>query len=63
MLNNLLWKKTNLDWTTNCGTAFTQLKHGLLHAPVLDMPNFYSDFVVEINASDMSVGAVLMQHD
>ena len=56
-------KTTKFDWTTDYNTVFNQLKHALVHAPVLAMPNFYANFVVETNASNMAVGAVLMQHD
>ena len=47
----------------DCNAAFNQLKHALVHASVLEMPNFAVNFVVETNASDMAVGAVLMQLD
>ena len=62
-LYNLLWKNTKLDWTTVCDTAFNQLKHALVHAPVLAMPDFDADFVVETDASNIAVGVVLMQHN
>ena len=62
LLYNLLWKKTKFDWITNCKTAFKQLKYALVHGPLLAMPNFDANFVVETNTSDVVVSAVLMQY-
>ena len=52
-----------MDLITYSDTAFIKLKHALVHDPVLAMLNFDANFVVEINASDIEVGSVLMQHD
>ena len=56
-------KNIKFDWTTDCDTAFNQLKYDLVHAPVLAMPDFDANFVAETDASDVAVGAVLIQHD
>ena len=39
--------------------SFTALKYALCHPPVLAMPDPTRDFVVEYDASDVAVGAVL----
>ena len=43
-----------------CETAFKQLKYTLLHAPVLSKLDFDANFVFEADASDVSLGAVLI---
>ena len=63
LLYNLLRKNTQFDWTTDCDTAFNQLKHALVHAPVLAIPDLDANFVLDTNARDVAVGAVLMQHE
>ena len=48
-------------WTSNTDTAFQLLKQQLISAPVLALPNFQEQFVVETDASDKGIGAVLQQ--
>ena len=47
----------------DCDTEFKQLKHALVYAIILAIPNFNANFVVETNAGDKEFGAVLMQHN
>lgn len=60
-LTNLLKKGQLYLWTSETDKAFEALKQALVTAPVLAMPNFRQPFVVETNASDKGIGAVLMQ--
>lgn len=60
-LTNLLRKGVHFLWTTVEETAFQTLKHSLVTAPVLALPNFQENFVIETDASDYGIGAVLMQ--
>ncbi|KAG6490402.1 hypothetical protein ZIOFF_051698 [Zingiber officinale] len=41
--------------------AFEQLKKSLSEAPVLSLPNFFEEFVVECDASGSEFGAILQQ--
>jgi hypothetical protein len=54
-------KKNAFVWTEDAKTAFQKLKVVVTHAPVLALPNFNQPFVVECDASGVSIGAVLMQ--
>jgi len=48
-------------WTDECQIAFDALKHHLTTAPILCMPNDDDPFILDTDASDYAVGAVLSQ--
>lgn len=48
-------------WTNECEEAFNSLKDLLCHEPVLQSPNFSKKFIVQVDASDVGLGAVLVQ--
>ena len=56
-----LLKKDLFQWTPATTTAFDHLKQVLLELPMLHLPDFTKDFVVETNASKTRIGGVLMQ--
>lgn len=60
-LTDLLKKNVQFMWTPQLQQSFDSLKHSLITAPVLKLPDFSSEFVVETDASDKGIGAVLMQ--
>ncbi|KAL0375626.1 UNVERIFIED_CONTAM: Retrovirus-related Pol polyprotein from transposon.6 [Sesamum calycinum] len=56
-----LLKKDNFKWTDDATNAFESLKQAMISAPVLTLPGFSKSFVVEADACDKGIGAVLMQ--
>uniref|UniRef100_A0AAV2IR00 Reverse transcriptase/retrotransposon-derived protein RNase H-like domain-containing protein n=1 Tax=Knipowitschia caucasica TaxID=637954 RepID=A0AAV2IR00_KNICA len=60
-LHNLLKKGTVFQWTDEHQAAFTMLKEKLTTAPVLGYPRTEGKFILDTDASNNSVGAVLSQ--
>ncbi|XP_061359120.1 uncharacterized protein LOC133303256 [Gastrolobium bilobum] len=58
-----LLTKEGFSWSSAAEEAFTKLKKSLTTAPILALPNFKEPFVVEIDASGIGVGAVLLQNN
>ncbi|XP_039215403.1 uncharacterized protein LOC120315311 [Crotalus tigris] len=52
-----------LEWTMNCQKAFELLKALFAKEPVLRHPDPSVPFVVQVDASDVAVGAVLLQEN
>jgi hypothetical protein len=58
-LTELLKKGTLFVWTEITETAFQTLKLALMTAPVLALPDYNVQFVVETDACDVGIGAIL----
>ena len=62
-LTNLLKKRTKFKWNDKCQDAFDRLKAIPKSAPVLLAPDFDKCFKLGVDASDVGIGAVLLQED
>ena len=62
-----LFKKgqpNQIKWDTESNESFQTLKKALTQKPILRLPNFEKQFVLQRDASDSGLGAVLLQeHD
>ena len=61
-LNKLTEKKQKFVWTEDCQAAFETLKSKLTQAPILSFPNFVEPFILDTDASNTAIGAVLSQN-
>jgi hypothetical protein len=56
-----LLTKDGFAWNDGAAAAFTALKVAISSAPILAMPDFTKQFIVECDASSHGFGAVLVQ--
>jgi len=54
-------KNKKFDWTSECDRAFLRLKYALISSPILAMPNYTDPLLLDTDACDVSIGAVLSQ--
>ncbi len=60
-LHRLTKRGLTYQWTAECQTAFENLRQRLSSAPILAHPDFHRQFILDTDASDTGVGAVLSQ--
>lgn len=51
----------HLQWSSDCTTAVELLKQKLTTAPIMNTPNFEQSFILEVDACEYGLGAVLVQ--
>uniref|UniRef100_A0A4W6E7Z3 Gypsy retrotransposon integrase-like protein 1 n=1 Tax=Lates calcarifer TaxID=8187 RepID=A0A4W6E7Z3_LATCA len=60
-LHQLTSSKNKFSWSLQAEQAFQMLKQRFATAPVLTQPDAQRQFVVEVDASDVGIGAILSQ--
>ncbi len=62
-LTDLTRKNQPFRWTADCQRAFEDLKNKLVTSPILVKANLSKQFILETDASQHHVAAVLLQYD
>ena len=52
-----------VKWSSECDKAFSALKQRMSSFPILYLPDFSKPFIVQVDASERGLGAVLCQTD
>ena len=60
---HLLEKYTPFVWDDQAQNAFNTLKHAIMHAPILQPPNYTKDYSSYVVAFVFTMGMVLVQTD
>lgn len=60
-LTHLTKKRTKFKWSEDAERAFLELKECLVSAPILTCPDFTRKFIIQTDASQKALGAVLVQ--
>ena len=60
-LQALTHKKSKWIWTHECQTAFNSLKDKMISKPILSFPSTTDEFILDCDASNSAIGAVLSQ--
>jgi hypothetical protein len=61
-LYDLLRKERRFEWTKYCEESFEKLKSALTSAPILGIPNVDDPFLLDTEASNEAIEAVLSQN-
>ncbi|GBL98487.1 Retrovirus-related Pol polyprotein from transposon 297 [Araneus ventricosus] len=61
-LHKLTEAKSNFSWTEECEKSFNSLKQALTSSPILTYPQTDKDFILDTDASNEGIGAVLSQN-
>jgi hypothetical protein len=63
VVRSALLRKAGFRWMKEAETAFRALQHTLTTAPVLQLPDFSHNFIVECDTSESGFGTILHQGD
>ena len=61
-LTKLTRKNEPFEWTNSTQKAFEELFSRFFRAPILLHPDFKRPFIIEMDASDIATGGILLQH-